>query len=168
MASYFIASPQGQQGPFPAYELAARGVLPGTLVWTEGMAEWLPARDVPEVAALFPGLPPSVPPGAPQVPFAPATSPSFQPSFAPVSPSVGSDKRIVAGIFGILFGAFGVHKFILGYTGTGLLMLAITFCTCGIGYLPMHIIGFIEGIIYLSKSDAEFSRTYVQSSKEWF
>jgi hypothetical protein len=30
------------------------------------------------------------------------------------------------------------------------------------------LIGFIEGIIYLTKSDEEFDRTYVQNQKEWF
>jgi hypothetical protein len=40
-------------------------------------------------------------------------------------------------------------------------------CTC-IGYPVMHVIGFIEGIIYLTKSDAEFYQTYVVQKKEWF
>jgi len=31
-----------------------------------------------------------------------------------------------------------------------------------------HIIGLIEGIIYLCKSDEEFVRTYVDGRKEWF
>jgi len=32
----------------------------------------------------------------------------------------------------------------------------------------MHIIGLIEGVIYLCKSDEEFVRTYVDGRKEWF
>jgi hypothetical protein len=32
----------------------------------------------------------------------------------------------------------------------------------------MHIIGLIEGIIYLTKSDEEFVRIYVDGRKEWF
>ena len=77
---------------------------------------------------------------------------------------VGADKKIAAGICGILLGGLGVHKFILGYTKEGIIQIVITVCTCGFGSL----IGLIEGIIYLTKSDEEFSRIYVQNKKGWF
>jgi TM2 domain-containing membrane protein YozV len=80
----------------------------------------------------------------------------------------GTDKKLPAGLLGIFLGAFGVHKFILGMTGPGLIMLLVSLLTCGIGYPIMHIIGIVEGIIYLSKSDAEFYQTYVIGRKEWF
>lgn len=32
----------------------------------------------------------------------------------------------------------------------------------------MAVISLIEGILYLTKSDAEFYQTYVQNKKEWF
>jgi TM2 domain-containing membrane protein YozV len=62
----------------------------------------------------------------------------------------------------------GVHKFILGYTGAGLIMLLVTLLTCGVAYPVMHVIGLIEGILYLCKSDEEFVRVYVGGRKEWF
>jgi hypothetical protein len=37
-----------------------------------------------------------------------------------------------------------------------------------LGTFVMSIIGLIEGIIYLCKSDEEFVRTYVDGRKEWF
>lgn len=77
-------------------------------------------------------------------------------------------KKIVAGICGIFLGAFGVHKFILGITKPGLTMLLITVCTCGLGYPVMHVIGIIEAIIYLTKSDQEFYRLYGVQKQEWF
>ena len=73
-------------------------------------------------------------------------------------------KRIVAGILGILLGTFGIHKFILGYTTTGIIQLVLGICTGGLAGL----IGLIEGIIYLTKSDEEFVRTYQVGKKEWF
>lgn len=76
----------------------------------------------------------------------------------------GADKKLPAGLCGILLGGLGIHKFILGYTTEGLLQIAITIITCGIG----SIIGLIEGIIYLTKSDEEFVRTYIQGRKGWF
>jgi TM2 domain-containing membrane protein YozV len=74
----------------------------------------------------------------------------------------------MAGLFGLFLGAFGVHKFILGYNKAGIIMLCVTVLTCGYGGLVMGLIGFIEGIIYLTKSDEEFVRTYIVNKKEWF
>jgi len=76
----------------------------------------------------------------------------------------GADKKIAAGICGILIGGLGVHKFILGYTKEGIIQIVITICTCGIG----GIIGFIEGIIYLTKSDEDFVNTYITNKRGWF
>ncbi|QDU18653.1 TM2 domain-containing protein [Urbifossiella limnaea] len=77
---------------------------------------------------------------------------------------VQENKKVVAGILGILLGGLGVHKFYLGYTKTGIIQLIVTFVTCGFG----SIIGLIEGIIYLTKSDKEFYQTYQVGEKQWF
>ena len=76
----------------------------------------------------------------------------------------GADKKIIAGIFGILLGGLGIHKFVLGYTKEGIIQIVITLCTCGFG----SILGLIEGIIYLTKSDADFVNTYVKNKRGWF
>jgi len=77
-------------------------------------------------------------------------------------------KRVIAGILAIVLGPFGVHKFILGYTTQGLILLAVTIVTCGIGAAVTSIIGLIEGVIYLTKSDEEFIKMYQTNKKEWF
>jgi TM2 domain-containing membrane protein YozV len=74
------------------------------------------------------------------------------------------NKKVLAGVMGILFGGLGVHKFILGYTTEGIIQLVVSVVTCGVGSL----IGFIEGIIYLTKSDEEFYQTYQANKKGWF
>ena len=61
-------------------------------------------------------------------------------------------KKTTAGICGILIGGLGVHRFILGDIKGGILRLIISVVTCGLG----SIIGFIEGIIYLTRSDDDF------------
>jgi TM2 domain-containing membrane protein YozV len=76
----------------------------------------------------------------------------------------GAEKKVIAGILGIVAGGFGVHKFILGYTTEGIIQIALTFIACGTG----SIIGLVEGIIYLTKSDEDFVRTYIQNKKGWF
>jgi TM2 domain-containing membrane protein YozV len=75
-----------------------------------------------------------------------------------------SSKKMTAGICGILLGAWGVHKFILGYNKEGIIQIVITLVTCGVG----GIVGLIEGIIYLTKSDEEFYNTYIANQKPWF
>jgi TM2 domain-containing membrane protein YozV len=79
-----------------------------------------------------------------------------------------SGNKLAAGICGIFLGGFGIHKFVLGLTTPGLIMLLVSILTCGVGYFPMHIIGLIEGIIYLTKSDEDFYETYVVGKKGWF
>ena len=80
----------------------------------------------------------------------------------------GADKKIAAGICGILLGALGIHKFILGYTKEGIIMLLVSLLTFGIGGVVMYVIGLIEGILYLTKSDEDFVATYVTGKKGWF
>ena len=79
-----------------------------------------------------------------------------------------ASKKIPAGICGILLGALGVHKFILGYTKEGVIMLLVTLLTMGFGGMITGLIGLIEGIVYLVKPDDEFVATYVDGKKGWF
>ncbi len=82
------------------------------------------------------------------------------------------NKKILAGILAIVLGGFGIHKFILGYTKEGIIMLVATVIlgvvTCGIAGWVVWIVGLIEGIIYLTKSDEEFYNTYQAGKKPWF
>ena len=77
-------------------------------------------------------------------------------------------KRILAGVLGIILGALGLHKFILGYTTQGVILLAVTVLTCGAGAAITSLIGLIEGIIYLTKTDEEFVYIYQVNKREWF
>ena len=79
-------------------------------------------------------------------------------------PAPSNSNRVLAGVLGILFGGLAVHRFVLGDAKGGLIRIAITLVTCGMGGL----IGMIEGIIYLTKSDAEFHQIYVVDKKAWF
>lgn len=86
-----------------------------------------------------------------------------------------SKDKTAAGLLAIFLGTWGIHKFYLGYKGPGLVYLlvntigwAITWMMAGIPNLIFAIIAFIEGIIYLTKSDEEFQKTYVDNEKPWF
>jgi TM2 domain-containing membrane protein YozV len=88
----------------------------------------------------------------------------------------GDNKKILAGILAIILGSFGVHKFILGYQKEGIILLAITLVgivlSCiGIGVFIVWItglVGLVEGIIYLTKTDEDFYNTYQVGRKPWF
>ena len=91
------------------------------------------------------------------------------------SANPGAKNKTAAGLFALFLGWFGIHKFYLGYTGAGLVMLLVN--TIGMVFtiwlllIPNYvlaIIAFIEGILYLTKSDEEFEQTYVVGKKSWF
>lgn len=76
----------------------------------------------------------------------------------------GADKKVLCGVLGIVLGGLGIHRFVLGDTKGGIIRLVLTLVTCG----AASIVGLIEGIIYLTKSDEEFVETYIVNQKEWF
>lgn len=85
-------------------------------------------------------------------------------STEPATPTpAGTDKKLLAGLLGILLGWTGAHKFVLGYTKEGIIQILLN-VACGLGGL----IGLIEGIIYLTKSDQDFVNTYITNKKGWF
>lgn len=150
---------QGQQlGPVPFDQLkqmAAAGTLrPADYVWTEGMPNWKTAG---EIAGLFTGPPPLA--GA-------AGGVSYSMPASPASQFAGT--KIAAGVMGILLGSLGVHKFVLGMVWPGLILLLATICSCG-ALLPVtQVVGIIEGILYLTKSDEDFYQAYVVEKRSWF
>jgi TM2 domain-containing membrane protein YozV len=83
-------------------------------------------------------------------------------------PQPQENKKLIAGILAIILGPLGIHKFILGYQKEGVIMLLISILTCGIGAGFMALLGLIEGIIYLTKSDEEFYEIYQVNQKTWF
>lgn len=72
------------------------------------------------------------------------------------TPSSSSDKdRTTAAIFALILGGLGAHHFYLGNTGRGIIYLIFAWT-----FIPL-IVAFIEGIIYLTKSDEKFQQQYV-------
>ena len=86
------------------------------------------------------------------------------------SSSSGEKSKMVAFLLALFLGAIGIHKFYLGYNNQGIIMLL-----CGtVGWFLLvppfviAIIALIEAIMYISKSDDEFHRIYVENKKAWF
>src|SRR3974390_544811 len=116
---YKIVGMNGQQyGPVSAEEIrrwiAENRVNAQTLAHVEGSPHWKPLGEFPEFAAELKAAPPPI-----ALPLPPS----------PVAP--GASGKIPAGVCGILLGSLGIHKFILGYTGAGLILLLVTVLSCG-------------------------------------
>ncbi|TSA87730.1 TM2 domain-containing protein [Deinococcus detaillensis] len=101
-----------------------------------------------------------------------------------------SSRKLVAGLLAIFLGTLGAHKFYLGRTTPGLMMLLVniggwfltgvlSIVTFGIGALvlvplmmlvftALCIVSIIEGVVYLTRSDEEFNQTYLVGRKDWF
>ena len=105
--------------------------------------------------------------------------------------------KVVAGLLGIFLGWAGVHKFYLGIKKPAIMQLVVgvggfvlaavvgsTFTAMGmfgiglvigglmyvVGYIALMaagVLGLVEGIIYLTKSDEDFQSIYVAGKKEW-
>jgi TM2 domain-containing membrane protein YozV len=149
---YKIIGTDGQQyGPVNADQvrrwLAEGRVNAQTLVQAEGSPEWKPLISFPEFAPQFNIAPP-------------VSGSSYH--------NPRASNKIPAGICAILLGPLGVHKFLLGYSGAGIILLLLTVLSCGILWPILHIFGLVEGIIYLTKTDDDFVRTYVDGRREWF
>ena len=87
-----------------------------------------------------------------------------------ISAAIGDKNRYVAALLAFFVGCLGVHKFYLGKTTAGIIMLVGG--TVGwlivIPGLIIWFISFTETIIYLVKSDQSFYEDYVAGDKSWF
>jgi TM2 domain-containing membrane protein YozV len=70
------------------------------------------------------------------------------------TPAVTTKNRTAAGIFALILGGIGIHKFYLGQTAAGIVYLL--FCWT----LVPALISFVEGVLFLTMSDEEFARKY--------
>ncbi len=120
-----------------------------TLVQKEGTTEWKPLYLYPELLSVLEAQ----------------VSPPYPDRTSQLR---GAELKIIAGICGIFLGWSGLHKFILGYTRAGLIMLLSSILTCFLAGWIMWLIGFVEGVLYLTMSDDEFVHKYIQHRREWF
>ena len=84
------------------------------------------------------------PPPPPQPQYAPPSQAAVQPPSQYAA--VGGKSKLAAGLLGIFLGAWGIHRFYLGYVGIGIIQIIVTLITFGFGALW----GFIEGILILT------------------
>ena len=121
-------------------------------------------RRAADTAACRPGAVP------PQQPYYGYQQPYYQQPYS--QPMVTTKDHVAAGLLAIFLGAFGIHKFYLGYNTAGFIMLAVTIIggvlTFSLASWVIWVIAIIEGILYLTKSQTEFEQIYVLNKREWF
>ena len=139
MNNWYIIFNGQQVGPLAIEQLAGYGLNPSSLVWHEGMADWMPAGQVPELAPYLNGAAGCMPPQ-----------------------NVYTEKsKTTAGILAILLGGLGVQYFYLGKVGAGFLTILLSLVTCGV----WEILTFVQGILMLTMSDQDFYYKYVKTDK---
>lgn len=133
---YYIQYQGTSVGPMTAAQLASYPVTPDSLVYAEG-GEWRPLYTYPELMELV-----------------------SRRNTSPTHASQAEDsQRIVCGILALLIGWIGLQYFLIGKTTGGLINIALSLVTCGL----WGVINFVQGILILCMSDAEWRRKFVDS-----
>jgi TM2 domain-containing membrane protein YozV len=89
--------------------------------------------------------------------------PGTTPAPAAAEPELDNDRnKYIAAIIAFFLGPLGIHRFYLGRTGSGIVMLVLT-CTL-VGLLISAPWAFIDMIRYLLMSDREFAARYSRSN----
>jgi len=86
----------------------------------------------------------------PQMPYGQQPVVYVQQQATPYDQNWPTRSKIAAGLLGIFLGGLGVHKFYLGRAGLGIVYILFSWT-----FIPA-IVGFIEGIVYLTSSDHNF------------
>jgi TM2 domain-containing membrane protein YozV len=154
--------------------LSSGSVGPTDLVWRTGFADWQPVSGVPELVdavpasrgcpafslpdpAPEPGLPPVAAGGRGRTTGAAVGRTDYESFVA---------KKLPAGVVALLMGPLGIHKFMLGLTTAGIVTLVL--CVLLVPIPVLSLIALVEGITYLTKSDAQFYEDYAVRKKQWF
>lgn len=90
MKHFYVTDEYNQQkGPFTAEELKGKGISQESMVWTEGLENWVQAKDISELRAIL---------------ITPPTPPSFYSSGQPIHSSVAATrpKLTVIKVFSII------------------------------------------------------------------
>ncbi len=122
MADWFYGKDNAQHGPVLDSEirdlLSSGQITPQTIVWREGMPDWIPLANVPDFQGTV--QPPYAAAQPPASPYSPPQTHPGQPPYSTVAPTDGlSIASLVCGILAVLScyfgGLFGLPAVICGH-----------------------------------------------------
>jgi hypothetical protein len=139
---WFYTVDGNQLGPVTAKELSGlirHGALNrASPVWKPGMSQWVAVGYLPDFVEL--------------VAEVSSRNGRGGKDMSPNLSGRGEKSKVVAVLLAILLGGLGIHHFYLGNTLRGIILLAITFMTLGLGW----IVALIEAILIAFSSDDKF------------
>lgn len=136
---YYIRINNQVIGPMYANQVLAYDVNPNVAVSQDGI-DWRPLYTFPELMQLL-----------------------QQQGSRQVTDNEVNSKKVLCGIMAMLFGSLGVQYFILGKTAAGFISILLCLVSCGLWSTIM----FIQGIVMLCMSDADFKRKYMDSTSTY-
>ncbi len=170
---WYIIDNGVQRGPMPAHELRNYGLTSASMVWTQGMSDWMPAGQCAELmtqlgqAAGNEGYAQKVDPvGQSANPYGQPNNMYGQPNNMYGQPNnygqpLSSDKsNIAAGLLAIFLGYLGIQYFYVGKVAAGFLTILLSLVTCG----GWSVVTLIQGIYMLTLDQQQFDRKYVYST----
>lgn len=87
-------------------------------------------------------------------------------------PSPPVKDHVVAGLFALILGPFGMHKFYLGYYQAGFTLMAFSIIgaalTGGVAVLFAWLFSIVEGICYFKVPQDVFEKRYLKKKRPWF
>jgi len=175
---YYVTDDGSQAGPFLKEALKIKGIKPDTMVWYEGIDQWTRAAECEDLTSIFVAAPPPItynktvapPPVNKELktvppPVVPTVKDAVQANkVTPINTIKKGNQRtkVVAGIFGILLGGIGVHKFYIGSWGWGIVYVLLCWT------IFPSVVGLIEGIMYMVMNDDEFNKKYNETPDATF
>lgn len=138
MQQWYIVYNGQEVGPMSKEQLLSYDINPNSMVWSEGMPQWVPAYTIPELMDLIKNRP----------------RPMYHAAPAP------EKDKIVAGLLAILLGGLGIQYFYIGKTKGGIITILLSLVTCGL----WQIITLIQGILMLTMTQEQFEQKYVEST----
>lgn len=77
-------------------------------------------------------------------------------------------SKVVTAMLAWFLGMFGAHYFYLGKTKAGLFTLLLCWLTCGIGYVILSWVFFIQGIFLLINDEEYFQKKWIDPEYDTF
>lgn len=144
-----------QQGPVTAQQLGQM-VTPSDLVWNEGLPQWVPAGNIPNLLPSRVASSPAPPPPPPPPPVSPAPAPPvlLRSAAEPgrIMPSVPPKDPILMAVVSFFIPWLG--QILLGQVKKGIVMIVVTpvllgiiaVLTCGLGLIVLPFVDVLAAV----------------------